>query len=242
MQEGGYKLARALDQVMAAIKPGVATIELDQLAEKLVLAAGGQPSFKTVRNYKWTTCINVDSGVVHGIPGKYQIHPGDVVSVDVGILYKGFHTDMAKSVVVPGSTNREQENLNLFFLQVGKETLKKAIAAAKPGNRVGHISQIIERELTRANFSPIKALTGHGVGKTLHEDPLIPGYLRGRLENTPILKEGMILAIEIIYSQGGPDVVIAPDGWTIESADGKITGLFEDTIAVRKGGPLVLTA
>ncbi len=240
MREGGRKLACVLQQVLQEAKLGVALWQLDSLAEELIKKQGGEPSFKTVRGYHWTTCININEGVVHGIPGKYQLKENDLVSLDIGILYQGLHTDMSRTVRV-----KEQENRRVKedeFLQAGERALKKAISAAKAGNRVGHISQAIEKEIRKAGFSPIEVLTGHGVGKKLHEDPLIPCLLMEEIERTPLLENGMTLAIEVIYAQGNPEVVLADDGWTIETADGKLSGLFEDTIAISQGQTLVLTS
>jgi len=233
MREGGRKLAGVLDQVLRAVKPGVSLKELDQLAESLVKKQGGKPSFKMVKGYHWATCININQGVVHGVPGNYRLRNGDFVSVDIGMFYKGLHTDMARTIPV--------QTKNDIFLKTGEKALKKAIKATKPGNRVGHISKAIEKEIKKAGFSPVKALTGHGVGKKLHEDPQIPCFLKGKIERTSQLKLGMTLAIEVIYTQGKPDVVLAPDGWTVKTADGKLAGLFEDTVVVTAKGGKVLT-
>jgi len=240
MKEGGRKLAYVLQQVLQEAKPGVALWQLDSLAEELIKKQGGEPSFKTVRGYHWATCININEGVVHGIPGKYQLKEDDLVSLDVGILYQGLHTDMSRTVRVKEQEGRRAKEDE--FLKAGERALKKAIAVAKAGKRVGHISQAIEKEIRQAGFSPVEVLTGHGVGKKLHEDPLIPCLLLGGIEQTPLLKNGMTLAIEVIYAQGKPEVVLADDNWTIETADGKLSGLFEDTIAILQNQTLVLTA
>lgn len=237
MHQGGKKLAWVMEQIK--VKPGMSLKEIDSLAERLIKKQGGKPSFKMVEGYHWATCLNVNQGVVHGVPTSYQLRDSDVLSIDMGMFYQGFHTDMSNSVVVgagPGKWIGERE-----FLSAGVEALKKAIQAAQPGNRVGHISQAIEKEIKKHGFQPIRALVGHGVGKKLHEPPQIPCFLRGKITETEKLKPGMVLAIEVIYTQGRPEVVISNDGWTVETADGQLAALFENTVAITKKGPIVLT-
>lgn len=240
MREGGKRLTQVLNQVLRAIKPGVSLEKLDKLAESLIEKKGGKPSFKMVKGYHWATCINVNQGVVHGVPDGYRLKEGDLVSVDMGMFYKGLHTDMARTLCV----RRQKAKVKIQkdkFLETGKEALKKAIKAAKPGNRIGHISKAIQDVIQRKGYKPIEALTGHGVGKELHEEPQIPCFLKGKIEETPMLEPGMTLAIEAIYAQGSPEIVVAPNGWTIETQDGKMSGLFEETVAVTRDGPLILT-
>ena len=238
MQEGGKRLSWILSQVLKEIKPQVALCQLDRLAETLIKKQGGRPSFKMVHGYYWATCININEGIVHGIPNEYLLKENDFVSIDIGMFYQGFHLDMAQTVKVQASKQKLTKD---NFLKIGEKALKKAIDMAKAGNRVGHISQAMEKEIKKAGFSPIEALTGHGVGEKLHEEPQIPCFLAEKLEKTPLLENGMTLAVEVIYAQGKPDVVLANDGWTIKTADGKLSGLFEETIVVRKDQPLVLT-
>jgi len=238
MQEGGKRLSWILSQVLKEIKPQVALCQLDRLAETLIKKQGGRPSFKMVHGYYWATCININEGIVHGIPNEYLLKENDFVSIDIGMFYQGFHLDMAQTVKVQASKQKLTKD---NFLEIGEKALKKAISMAKAGNRVGHISQAMEKEIKKAGFSPIEALTGHGVGEKLHEEPQIPCFLAEKLEKTPLLENGMTLAVEVIYTQGKPDVVLAHDGWTIKTADGKLSGLFEETIVVRKDQPLVLT-
>jgi len=238
MKKGGEKLAKVLDYVLENLKPGVVTSYLDALAEQKILELGGEPSFKMVPRYHWATCVTINDEVVHGIPRQRTIKEGDVVGVDVGIYYQGFHTDMAETVKV-GKKGDEREIDT--FLEAGKNALHKAIGMARVGGYLGEISKAIEEEVRKNGFSPVSHLTGHGVGRMLHEEPLIPCFLSGPLEKTPKLKEGMTLAIEVIYNFGGPEVVLASDGWTIRTKDGKISGLFERTIAVTAAGPVILT-
>ena len=244
MKKGGERLSWVLDQILKEVKPQVALWQLDKLAENLIKKQGGQPSFKMVPGYRWTTCININEGVVHGIPREYRLKENDLVSIDMGMFYPptgGFHTDMARTVLVPRTKNKIQGEERKRFLRVGEKALKKAIGMAKAGNRVGHISQAMEEVIRKAGFSPIEVLTGHGIGEKLHEEPQIPCLLSEKLEKTPLLENGMVLAVEVIYAQGEPEVVLNHDGWTIKTADGKLAGLFEDTIVIDKDKPLVLT-
>jgi len=232
MAGGGKLLARIRDKVTQAVKPGITTLQLDKLADKLITEAGGKASFKMVPGYRWATCININDTVVHGIPSDYKIKPGDKVGIDVGLYYKGFHTDT--SVTVGGPEK---------FLEVGRRGLKRAIEQARVGKRVADISTAMQETVEEAGLSVVRALTGHGIGRQLHEEPAIPCFVLGEYEHSPKLVEGMVLAIEIMYNQGDFEVVYKnDDGWTIATADGKISGLFEETVAVTSHGPVVLTA
>ncbi|HUQ85620.1 MAG TPA: type I methionyl aminopeptidase [Candidatus Limnocylindrales bacterium] len=244
MKTGGHMLAEVLNDVMNAIKPGVTELELDQLAEKLIRQKGGEPGFKKVRGYHHSICMSTNDVVVHGIPGGYVIKEGDVVGVDCGVYYKGFHTDMAETILVSSQKSKVKSQKNVEkFLEVGKQAHEVGVKVAVIGNRVGHISKaiqdIVERE---SGYSVVRSLIGHGVGRALHEDPEVPGYLVGRIEKTPLLQEGMTIAIEVIYNMGSKDVVLDHDGWTIRTKDGSLAGLIERSIAITKDGPIVLTS
>ena len=248
MQTGGHILAQVLSTVMSSIKPGVSELELDQLAEKLIREKGGESGFKKVKGYHHTICMSTNDAVVHGIPGNYKFKEGDVVGVDCGVFYKGFHTDAAETIRVSAlrtknSESRIQKDEVDKFLEVGKWALNEGIKQAVIGNRVGHISKtiqdIVEKE---AGYSVVRSLIGHGVGRELHEEPEVPGYLIGKIERTTLLKAGMTIAVEVIYNMGSKDVVLDHDGWTIRTKDGKLAGLFERSIAITKYGPLILTA
>ena len=239
MQHGGHILASVLGKVMRAVKPGVSEIELDRLAEKLIRAAGGEPGFQKVPGYSHTICMSTNDVVVHGIPGEYKFQLGDVVGVDCGVFYQGFHTDMSdsKRVDVENSSKDEVDK----FLEVGKHALDEAIKMAVIGNRIGHISKKIQDIVEGSGYSIVRSLIGHGVGRELHEEPEVPGYVSKPIEKTPLLKEGMTIAVEVIYNMGKRDVVLDKDGWTIRTQDGKLAGLYERTIAITKNGPLMLT-
>ena len=238
MKDNGQKLKQVMAEVLLKVKPGVSLQELEEVAARKIEELGGEPSFKRVPGYHWATCINLNEGVVHGIPDDTPIKKGDLVSVDAGFYSQDFHTDMARTIKV-GS--EEGEVGSDKFLEAGEEALEKAIKQVKPGNRVGHISSAIEQAIKKAGYNPVKKLTGHGVGRQLHQKPNIPCFLKGKIKETPLLKKGMALAIEVIYTQGKPDLFVTSDGWTIRTQDGKIAGLFEETVAVGADGPLVLT-
>lgn len=241
MREGGQKLALVFQQVLKNVKPGVETRKLDKLAELLIKKQGGKPSFKMVPGYAWASCITVNSEVVHGIPGERKIKEDDIVGIDIGMYYRGFHTDKAETVLVKSDRATKRQRDKEKFLKAGRRALEKAVAVARPGNYLGQVSKAIQGEIEKGGFSSVRSLTGHGVGRKLHEEPQIPCFLASAVEKTPKLKKGMTLAIEVIYNLGLPEVVLTSDGWTIKTKDGKISGLFEETVAVTAGGPLVLT-
>jgi len=236
MAEGGEKLGRVKLALKKAVKIGVSAGEIESLAVSLIGQAGGEPSFKKVKGYSWATCVNVNEGVVHGIPKANIIFKkGDLVSVDVGMFYKGFHTDTSISLGLGVDSRTER------FLEVGKKALNAAIREARVGNRIFDISETIEGIVRKGGYTPVEDLVGHGVGRELHEDPQIPCFTRGKREESPVIPEGAVLAIEIMYTMGKKDLKIGTDGWTITTADGKISALFEETVAVSAHGPLILT-
>lgn len=252
MREGGKILAEVLAEVKKEVRPGVSTLKLDNFVERLLNQRGGKPSFKMVKNYNWATCMCVNEIVVHGVPVNYKLKKGDILGIDIGLFYKGFHTDMAETVIVDhfndtyhrskSTTGRQDLNHLRKFIAIGKKALEKAISMARVGHRVGHISKAIQETIEGPGFSPVRALVGHGIGKNLHEEPQIPCFLGGKIGKTPQLKIGMTLAIEVIYNQGSPEVIYKnDDGWTIRTADGKLSGLFEHTVAVLPSGPEILT-
>jgi methionyl aminopeptidase len=236
MAEGGRKLAKIKKALMAEIKIGKNAREIEVLADKLIAQEKGKASFKMVPGYHWATCINVNSGLVHGIPSKEVVFKkGDLVSVDLGIYYRGFHTDSSFSL---GLEAREETKK---FLDFGRQALARAIGKCRVGGQLYDLSTAIETTVKKGGYTPIKALVGHGVGRSLHQEPAIPCFVPGPREESIKLQEGMVLAIEVMYCQGKPDVVQEKDGWTISMADGKIAALFEETVAVTFHGPLVLT-
>ena len=242
MKISGRILAETLYEVIKNVKPGVSEIELDRLAEKLIIEKGGEPGFKKVPGYRHTICVSTNDIVVHGVPSEYRLKEGDVVGIDCGVYYKGFHTDMSETVRVQNSGLRVQNDEVDKFLETGKKALEAGIKAAKLGNNVGDISKSIQDIVEGKGFSVVKTLVGHGVGRDLHEEPEVPGYLAENISKTPVLRDGMTIAVEVIYNMGKSDVVYGnEDGWTIRTEDGSLSGVFERTIAIARSGPVVLT-
>lgn len=236
MQEGGILLSNILRKLVASIHIGATGLDIDRIADNLIESVGGKPSFKMVPGYRWSTCICTNSIVVHGIPNDSPLKDGDIVGIDVGMFYKGYHTDVSDTVVV-GQTNEDTRQ----FLDAGAEALSLAIRQAQVGNRVGDISKAIQQTIEQRGYSIVRTLVGHGVGEKLHQEPEVPGFVSGSIGRSPLLSTGMTLAIEVIYSRGKPEVVYAGDGWTIRTKDGSLAGLFEKTIAITADGPFVLT-
>lgn len=235
MRQSGRISALAMKEVEKHIVPGVTTLEIDQIVESIFKENGAEAAFKKVGNYQYTICSTPNDWVVHGIPDSRKLKEGDIVGIDLGALYKGYNSDMANTFRV-GKVSTEVEE----FLKIGEKALWEALKEAKAGNRVGDISNTIQSIVEGAGYSVVRELVGHGVGKELHEDPMIPG--RGKKGTGEKLEEGLVIAIEIIYNLGKPKVVLLEDGWTIATADSSLAGLFERTVVVTKKGPVVLTA
>ncbi len=234
--EGGKRLSEVKHRLFDKVGVGVSAWEIEEMAQKLLKKNGGEAGFMRVPDYHWATCININEGVVHGIPRKDLVfRDGDVVSVDVGLYYKGLNTDTSFSKGL--NVGKELQK----FLKTGSETLNKAISKALPGNRIYDISEVIERSLKNGGCNPIRALVGHGVGKDLHEDPQIPQFVFENRDNTPEIPLGAVLAIEIIYSLGSGEIKHEKDGWTIVTADDKISALYEETVVVTQNGNLAVT-
>lgn len=242
MRKGGEILAEVLFEVLKHAKVGVSELELDRLAERLILEKGGEPGFKKVKGYKYTICISTNEVVVHGIPTNYKLQENDVVGIDCGVYYKGFHTDMAQTVRIKDEGLRIKDDEVDRFLRAGERAMWEGIRVAKFGNRIGDISKTIQDIVEGQGYSVVRSLIGHGVGRELHEEPEVPGFLSESVLKTPLLKEGMTLAIEVIYNMGKSDVVYSNnDGWTIKTKDGSLSGLFERTIAIASRDTIVLT-
>lgn len=241
IRKSGQIAGSALKKTIEAVKAGVSGLDLDKIAEKEIYSLGGDLSYKTVPGYKYATCVTINEQVVHGIPTTRKFKAGDVVSVDLAVEYRGWHTDCAWSKLVQSVKGKVQsEKEKQEFLQAGEQALQDGIAHAVEGNRVGDISAAIQSMVEGAGYSVVRALVGHGIGKKLHEEPEIPGY--GQKGTGMILKSGMVLAIEVIYAQGDYDLVLEKDGWTYSTADGSLGGLFEMTVIVGKEKPEALTS
>ena len=237
MAQGGKLLGAILAELLEMSVPGASLLAIEKVADRRITEVGAMASFKTVRGYKWATCLCVNDEVVHGIPTDYKLKDGDVLTIDVGLIYKGFHTDTAWTKII-GNGNEEKKK----FLAIGQEALWKAIEQAKIGNHIGHISEVIQTIIEGAGYGIVKSLVGHGVGRTLHEEPQVPGLLKGAVADTPLLIGGETIAIEIIYAQGDGAIAYSnSDGWTLATKDRSLTSVFEHTIAVTPNGPVRLT-
>jgi methionyl aminopeptidase len=234
MRRAAQVAARALRDVCAAVRPGVTTRELDRIAEDRIRALGGVPSFLGYRGYPASICTSVNDEVVHGIPGRRALRPGEILSIDLGAEVDGFHGDLAVTVPV-GTVDESRQKL----LAVTAEALEDGIAAVRPGARLGDVGAAIQRRVERAGFSVVRDYAGHGVGRRLHEEPQVPNF--GRRGVGLALRPGMTLAIEPMVNMGGSDVVVERDGWTVRTADGQPSAHFEHTVAVTEDGCDVLT-
>lgn len=238
MREGGRRLGNILTQLLEYSQPGIILMDIEKKADELITKNDATASFKTVPGYKWATCLNVNEVVVHGIPTEYVLKEGDVLTIDIGLIYKGFHTDTAWTRIIGDVRAGEKQK----FLETGKRALSKAIQTATIGHRIGDISDAIQETIEGAGYSIVKSLVGHGVGRELHEEPQVPNYLRGAVANTLPLREGMTIAIEPIYAMGKGEIVYEnDDGWTLATRDRSLTSVFEHSIAITATGPLVLT-
>lgn len=238
MKAGGAILHQVFEEIRPLLKPGIKTEEIDKRAEQLIIKHGAEPAFKRVKNYYWTTCICINEQIVHTPPSGTILQDGDVITVDMGVFYRGFNTDKADTVVVGGSSDNAIEG----FLSAGRDTLQQAIGKAVGGNYIGTISRAIEEGIQKGGYYVIPDLTGHGVGRILHEDPMIPGFLSGRVEKTPPIKPGMVLAIEVIYAQKeSPMVPEKRSDWSLVTATGVLSACFEETIAVLPKKTIVIT-
>lgn len=234
IKEGAEILGRAHAEVAARIKPGVTTEALDKIAEAYIQDHGGSPSFKGYNGFKHSLCISPNEQVVHGIPGKSELKEGDIVSIDCGVYYKGFHSDSAYTYGV-GEIDKKVSEL----LDVTLKSLYLGIEQAVAGKRIGDIGFAIQSFIEEKGYSAVRELVGHGVGKRLHEEPEVPNY--GKRGKGQLLKKGMVLAIEPMINLGKRNVVQESDGWTIRTADKLPSAHFEHTIVVLEGKAEILT-
>lgn len=235
MAEGGRLLGQIRDQLMTEIKPGVTGLEIERRACELMKQVGGEPAFKKVPGYHYATCISINEGIVHGIPTNRQFKTGDLVGLDLGLYFKGYYTDTADSKVI-GPASKVQQKL----LDTARAALKAGINASRVGNRVSDISKAIQKVIESNGFVVIRDLTGHGVGKKVHEDPYIPNYYDPN-HSDPVLIANQTIALEPMMSVSSPHIKIDADGWTIVTADKSLSIQVEHTLAVLPSGPQVLT-
>ncbi len=228
-------VADVLDRIRGMVRPGVTTQELDEFAERFIIAAGAKPAFKGYRGYPKTLCTSVNNEVIHGIPSKDAVlKQGDIVSVDVGTIVDGFYGDAAITLPV-GTIKPEAERL----MRVTEESLLRGIAQAQAGNRLYDISHAVQDYVESNGYSVVREFVGHGIGRSLHEDPQLPNF--GASGQGPRLKPGMVLAIEPMVNIGGSATVTQEDNWTAVTADGSLSAHFEHTIAIMPDGPWILT-
>ena len=234
IREGGIILAEALKKLEAMAKPGITTLQLDEAAEAFILSKGGKPAFKNYEGFPFSLCASVNENIVHGFPSDYVLKNGDILKLDLGVLYNGFNTDSAITVVV-GETSFEAKRL----VNVTKKSLRLGIKKAKIGNTIGDIGNTIQRFVEDQGFGVVRDLCGHGIGKSVHEDPKVPNFgKRGRGEK---LVEGMVICIEPMVTMGDYNIKPSKDGYGYATSDGKLSAHFEHTIAITKKGPKILT-
>ena len=236
MAEGGRILAATLDTVRSAVRPGISTGELDHLAEEFIRShEGALPAFKGLYGFPATLCTSVNSEIVHGIPSRQRVlKEGDILSIDVGVKYRGYYTDAAQTVPV-GAVDAATKRL----LEITERALRAGIDAAQPGNHVGDIGAAVQRVVESAGFSVVRTLVGHGIGVEPHEDPQVPNY--GKPKRREALVPGLCIAIEPMVNAGGPATRTLRDEWTVVTQDGSRSAHFEHTVAITSEGPRVLT-
>jgi methionyl aminopeptidase len=234
MAAAGDVLVDTLGLLAGMIRPGVTTAELDRAAERFIRSRGGTPTFKGYRGFPGSICASPNAMIVHGIPGPYRLSDGDIISIDVGVTLGGWVADAARTFPI-GAISPEARNL----LAATEEALHAGAAECRPGNRIGDVSSAVQRVAESAGLSVVRSLVGHGVGRSMHEDPQVPNY--GKPGKGPLIEEGMVLAIEPMTTAGRPQVRMAGDGWAIFSQDGSPAAHFEFTVAATAAGPRILT-
>src|SRR5215207_8141795 len=234
MAEAGEILVRCMDLLAGKIRPGVTTGELDAAAEKYIRSQGATPAFKGYRGFPGSICASPNQMVVHGIPGKSKLRRGDILSVDIGVVLDGWVADAARTFAVG-----DVAPVAAKLLEVTEGSLFKAVEQCRPGNRLGDVSHAVQEHVEADGFSIVRSLVGHGIGRSMHEEPQIPNY--GPAGKGIPLEEGMVLAVEPMVTAGRHMVRMGDDGWAIYSQDGSLSAHFEFTIAVTAEGPRILT-
>ena len=238
MRRSGQITARAIEAVLEAVRPGVTTESLDDVAERTIRDAGAVPSFLGYRGFTKTICASVNDEIVHGIPSRDRVlAEGDLISLDFGAIWEGFHSDSAVTVFVGGQAPSEEA---ARLVKTTEECLNVAIEAIRPGGRLSDIGHAIESVAGTAGFGIVREYGGHGIGRALHEDPFIQNW--GPAGRGPDLRPGLVVAVEPMLTLGGEETLQLADGWTVVTADGSLSAHFEHTIAVTDDGPEVLTA
>ena len=227
-------LEKTFEVIDKILEPGITTKTIDKMAEEVIRSGGAVPAFKGYQGFPATACISIDQEVVHGIPGNRTIRENEIVSIDMGVLLNGFHSDAAKSYIL-GESSQKRKDLMVHT----RKALHRGIRKCRSGNRLSDISHAIQIYAESRGSSIVRSLVGHGIGRELHEEPQIPNY--GPPRRGPRLKPGMVFAIEPMINMGNSDVFVADDGWTVETRDGKPSAHFEHTVLITEGKPEILT-
>lgn len=240
MRRANQIVAEILDELVAAAKPGITTLDLDRQAEELTLRKGARPAFKGYKphavEYRHSLCVSINNEIVHGIPSaKRRLREGDIVGLDFGVCYQGYFGDAARTVAI-GSVSENARRL----MKTTRDALYAGIEQARVGNRISDIGRAVQRTAESAGYSVVTEFAGHGIGRKLHEEPQVPNYFRPGMQN-PRLQEGMVLAIEPMINEGAADLEILADGWTAVTADGKLSAHFEHSVAITAAGPEILS-
>ncbi len=237
MQHAGQVLARLFDRMEEKIVPGVTTGQLDESIHRWMLEEGCIPSFLGYRGFPAVSCISVNEEVVHGIPGPKKLVEGDLVTVDLGVIWQGYHADAARSYGV-GALSREASDL----MKATEEALDRGLEAVSLGGRVSDVGAAVQSHAESLGYSVVKDYVGHGIGRDLHEEPQVPNYVdRGRRRRDHLLKKGLVIAVEPMLNMGTDEVELLDDGWTVVTKDRKLSCHFEDTVAITDEGPVILT-
>jgi methionyl aminopeptidase len=234
MRDAGRIVAWTLMELEKVIEPGITTKELDRIAEEYITRSGALPAFKGYRGFPSSICTSINDQVVHGIPGLNKLKNGDIVSIDIGVLFNGYYGDAAATFGV-GDISSEAEEL----IRITRESLAKGIEQAVEGNRLSDISHAIQTHVEQNGFSVVRDYVGHGIGHSMHEDPQVPNF--GIPGKGPRLEEGMVLAIEPMVNQGGYHVRTLSDNWTVVTSDQSLSAHFEHSVAITRQGPIILT-
>jgi methionyl aminopeptidase len=236
MRRAGRVVATTIERLLASVRPGATTTQLDRAAEEAIRSAGAEPSFKGYRGFPASICTSVNEQVVHGIPGSRTLREGDLLSLDVGAIWEAYHADSAVSLFVGEPPSAEAEKL----VRVTEESLDAGISQIRPGGRLSDISHAVQDVAEGAGFSVVREYVGHGIGRSMHEDPQIPNY--GSPGRGPQLRPGLVVAVEPMVTLGGWETRVLADQWTVVTADGSLSAHFEHTIALTEEGAEVLTA
>ena len=236
MRRAGRIVATTIDAVLDAVEPGVTTKYLDEIAQRVMVGEGGTPSFLGYRGFPASMCASVNEQIVHGIPGPRVIEEGDLLSLDFGAIWEGFHGDSAVTVIIGSPPSLEAEKL----VKATEDALYAGIARIREGGHLHDIGHAVQTVAEGAGFAVVREYVGHGIGRDLHEDPQVPNH--GQAGRGPKMKEGLVIAVEPMVNLGGWETTMLPDRWTVVTADGSLSAHFEHTIAITADGVEILTA